>query len=374
MAKAIAECTCERCGKAFTKVAFKHNSSAARSFEKWAAENIRVCDECLNKDWQKAQDARNAEAAGASRENGWPELTGTEKQVAWATTLRHDALNEIADQMPDEFLPVFWDFAVEFMNEKRSASWWIDNREWLKRTIFPKVRERMKNPPAAANRAAAAQEAMNDAATIAEPQEKTHEGIVDICVGDTRVSAEYRKNDDFMAIVKGLDYHWDRDLSAWFLPMGVTTGSAEERAAELGNKLLNAGFSIRIQNPETLQNAIHGNYEPRTSRWIMLRTDEEYFTIVWGCKDDLYRQIMSLPGAKYHGSNVTVPSNEYETIIDFAERYDFKFSKGAAAFIKRMKAGTEVVVPEPARNAAYEEHGVEEILNTSREIIDDLRD
>lgn len=47
-----------------------------------------LCPECLEKERKDAQERANTEAEKRSEEMEWPILTGTEKQVAWANTLR----------------------------------------------------------------------------------------------------------------------------------------------------------------------------------------------------------------------------------------------------------------------------------------------
>ncbi|WP_433574145.1 hypothetical protein [Nocardia brasiliensis] len=47
-------------------------------------------------------DAINATNAEAARAAGWPELTGTDKQIGWATTVPANTMREFeTTQMPD---------------------------------------------------------------------------------------------------------------------------------------------------------------------------------------------------------------------------------------------------------------------------------
>lgn len=82
------------------------------------------CDEC-----RKAK--ANAAAAAAKEERGLPDLTGSEKQVAWANTIREGAFkaldclkpftaNEQAREMVESWRTR--------MTSENSAKWWIDNR------------------------------------------------------------------------------------------------------------------------------------------------------------------------------------------------------------------------------------------------------
>lgn len=49
MARAIATCKCNTCGKEFEKIAYKYNSKQASEWEKWAEENIIECPQCYGK-------------------------------------------------------------------------------------------------------------------------------------------------------------------------------------------------------------------------------------------------------------------------------------------------------------------------------------
>ena len=59
----------------------------------------RLCPDC----WQKERDEKikksNVESAELSKEYGFPDLTGTEKQTAWANTIRMELYKEINDKL-----------------------------------------------------------------------------------------------------------------------------------------------------------------------------------------------------------------------------------------------------------------------------------
>ncbi|MFE1206370.1 hypothetical protein ACFW5V_32305 [Streptomyces sp. NPDC058762] len=86
---------------------------------------------------EEQQTKKNADNAAAAKAAGWPALTGTERQVAWAETLRAKAVEELrasADwwsekypEAPGHPLP----FIETAMLAVESASWWIDNRNDL---------------------------------------------------------------------------------------------------------------------------------------------------------------------------------------------------------------------------------------------------
>ena len=380
MAKATATCTCATCGKTFEVIAYKSNSRGARSFEAWAAENITECRECADKRIAQKRADDSASAMTEATENGWPALTGSEKQIAWAASIRKSLIDENAERYTrPELVRLFSICVEELVNAHTTASWWIDHREGImvRHSIQRRIRELKADPDSAVEKRvekAAEEEAKADEATIAVPNDRRHAGVADIKVVEDRVSAAYVKDEDFRALVKELGYSWDAGSAAWNLKITATTDTAEERAAELGNRLLNAGFAIRIQDAETLRRAVSGDYEPMTYRWICRRNGTDQFFIRWGRDDDLYSQAKRLPGARYDKPGVLVPGSEYTAVLDFADVHGFRLTVGAKELLEEMRATTTTVTPAPVKKPEYNEHPLDDVLNSSRDIIDDLKE
>ena len=96
----------------------------------------KPCQECQ----RKAQQAQATESAQAQ---GLPALTGSDKQVAWATTIRAEQLGKVA-KMRQEFEATGrkqnvtedvmaaqmgqFDALVAKLATQTAASWWIDRR------------------------------------------------------------------------------------------------------------------------------------------------------------------------------------------------------------------------------------------------------
>ena len=80
---------------------------------------------------------QRAEAEAAAAAHDLPALTGTPRQVAWAMTLRHKALDEMelhlcelrgAAAKEDALLEAGLEMAVEALLGQTEAAWWIDRR------------------------------------------------------------------------------------------------------------------------------------------------------------------------------------------------------------------------------------------------------
>jgi hypothetical protein len=100
-------------------------------------------------------DAVNTANATSARAAGWPELTGSPKQIEWATTVRADKIREMEASNPHEV-----DWYREVMLRETSAGAWIDSRNhpWQARFIGCVTDEEMEALKAkAAQDAASAQ-------------------------------------------------------------------------------------------------------------------------------------------------------------------------------------------------------------------------
>lgn len=126
MAIAKIELTCRCCGKTFTMRKECHNRAEADSFETWAKQNIDMCLKCRD---EKLRSAELASVADSIDE--LPALTGSVKQISWASSIRADRIigfNKNFDKSgfeDPEAVETLWRLALQ---EKTSAAWWIDNR------------------------------------------------------------------------------------------------------------------------------------------------------------------------------------------------------------------------------------------------------
>lgn len=115
-----------KCGK--TLSIFGKGIANAEEKAKWAEGRI-FCDDC-----------RVADAAAQSQAHNLPNLTGSSKQIAWATEIREaaiDALPRAADmiQMPGQLsaeaeaeMRTALRLVARELLETKSAAWWIEHR------------------------------------------------------------------------------------------------------------------------------------------------------------------------------------------------------------------------------------------------------
>lgn len=184
---------------------------------------------------------------------------------------------------------------------------------------------------------------------------KTTTVAVITLAGDT-VSVYFPEiHDGFNTLAKRLGFRWRKPC--WQRTISPRAGTAADRAAELGNRLLAAGFCVQLPGESIQQKAVAGDYAPEHTRWILRRTSGEYtdwFVFEWSRTDDLYKKVMRLTGARYRDGSVIVPSNHYEEVLDFADHFGFKLTGAAQALADEARARWQsalvvsVAKPKPA--------------------------
>jgi hypothetical protein len=342
-----------------------------------------LCPECYEKHLEEERIKANEVAAEKAKEMQLTELQGTEKQVAWANTIRQKFIEQVERKLENiEKRKGNKDLAIKIFNfiliNKTEAKWFIDNRDGFDtlnslEILFKEVKNEIKTEDEIIEEKSAIEVKIE--ATV-KPENATTEIAADIRIQGDKVSVIFDKNEKFRLLVKSLGYKWD---GIWCKKINELTGSAEDRVAELGNKLLNAGFPICIMDETIRNNAINGVYEEECDRWIMTKVDEKYkgrFFIKWWEKNDkLYRVSRRLPGSVWENGTI-VRMEYYKEVEEFAELYGFKFTKATLKAIEEYVAAKEnIEVIAPAKIEKEEpKDGLKEILESSTEVLDDLRE
>lgn len=111
-----------------------------------------VCSECYKAQKEAEKTAANEYAKTANAETGLPELTGTEKQIAWAETIRLKIATDMSDLVSridnavrgtDELKQLALRGAATIMRQTK-ATYWINNKDNTARQILNKwVEKRM---------------------------------------------------------------------------------------------------------------------------------------------------------------------------------------------------------------------------------------
>ncbi len=111
---------CEKCGKEYQIALF-----GKMDRREWIVEHgSHICDDCKAAE-RAAANATNATNAANNNNAGLPPLTGSDKQIAWAETIRAEKL---AAFRAAGIKPEMLEKVIAVVFAETSASAWIDRR------------------------------------------------------------------------------------------------------------------------------------------------------------------------------------------------------------------------------------------------------
>lgn len=360
---------CPSCG-AEMKLFVTGNRRDAERKADWMLNNGHVCDDCL----QASREAENAKAAEANQ--ALPKLQGSEKQIAWAETIRRQHLDVVEESISiitgfatydkarqaiatSSLLPKMLIndtviafhvsnedsgfaqlksilFAIkEVLSEQVKSSWWIDGRNasssWILGQLKEQIAKRLVSPVTTEQ-----EELERDvlAEATVYPSDPVSKVVAVVSGTEKVVTISYpEKNESLRQLAKRLDFQWVD--GCWMLKLNATHGQPTERLAESAHTLLAAGFPVMVLDDDARAKAISGEFEPRWPRWIS-RVISGKFTgmllIRSGVNDDLVAEIRSLPGAKrdyYKPDTWYARPCEWQALRDFAQLHDFRITPAA---------------------------------------------
>lgn len=390
---------CHRCGEPV-----KGMQAANRKAADWQAlHRTFTCDPC--RDILRKQAAVVAAASNAA--NGLPPLKGSDAQVAWGETIRHEMVKEIVKtigrvhpdvKVEERVCDVFhmsrstvraWDrilLALEIIDQQDQAHWWIDRRGENPAGLVGRVAMEALLPEQVTQievKEALELAAVESSTVIPEGIPLQSPMVVEIGIrdhGKTIVTNIPDRLESFRSVVKGLKYTWDPARISWSRRIDDKAGPIQDRLVELAHRLLAAGFKVCLQDPVVRARAIAGDFAPEQTRWIVCcgKPFDGWFAICFPKSEDLYTKARKLPGSKYYKECycVVVPPAAYESVGDFAQLYGFKFDELAAKVFKKAQEADRAARMEKLsiRLSGPKKDGLKEILAAPVEIPDDLRD
>lgn len=307
----------------------------------WRMEHMKseICWDCRQAEMRR----QNREAAKANRESELPALTGTEKQVPWAESIRARILGEVSRvlESPDRDCKrlredMRFPAALDALYSEARAWWWIDNRASGPYTLLTALLGQTAPPDSPVDHDAAIEA---KAEATVRPEKPKTETVAEIRVTGQNIGVLFpEKREDFRKLMHDLRYHWAEIL--WERTIKPYLGEVADRAAEVGHRLLAAGFSIRLFDPDLRERAVNGTYAPEIRRWVRKRTEGPYtdwFVISWPKTEDYYQAAKRIRGSRYAKGGVHVPAEQFEQVLDFAELFRFSLSDGAQELVEQAK-------------------------------------
>lgn len=329
----------------------------SRKDREWKLKNAFdcLCDECYWKQREKEHNEENERAKTKAEEYGFPQLAGTEKQIAWANTIRvatWERLSELCEKgkyiEPGSFNR--WDEdelrhalcrLARVVRHYKDASFWIENRDELSFGLswIMKMGLAIKKEEEERFELTKEQELRMESLIYSE-KEDSDAGFVELTMTDLYITATYGKDERFIKIMHDYDFSYSQLGSCWTLDITEFTGMPIDRCVEIAVVLLDKGYNVSVLNETVRQKIIEREFVPRQRQWIKYNERDEEFVIVYGEFDERTHRAAKRLGS-YKSGKVYVDFIEYKRLQRFAKRYGFEFSKKALECLEACKAKDE---------------------------------
>jgi len=373
----------------------KFNLYGEKKKRDWIAEqkSYERCSECKRQDYLEQFEKEKVKAAAKAKELELPELTGNEKQIEWAETIRQKWINWFENKIiwvdKDEKTYILEDKSPQnsmydiadnttiintMIENFKDSKFYIDNRDsfsFVKMEIY-KLANLTENQKAEKEMLK-----VIEAELTIKPENSLYKESAKIKIDKIKnvIEIYFSKNNDFIEIVKSFGFRW---YGVWQKDIYWHSGKIEDRAIEIGNVLLNNGFPITMDNKELLDNAINGVFEPEQMRIVFVQENSDKLSI-WNKKrnDKIYKIAKSIKSAKWISPTLQVKVDYYKEILDFAELYDFVVDDSAKNLIEQYKEESKkvkIVSPTKIEEKETNDNALENILQSSDLILSDLID
>ena len=327
-----------------------------------------VCPECK---------ALESDKINAEFEREWelPELTGTQKQVSWARPLRKQLLLAIvalhSKKIVDDNM---MSLSIQYFSKIVDAEWYIRNRKKDVMELISTCEDEQPEPETFAPD----DDSADDIKNVLYPECAQSEDIAYIFGDEKEVLVSSVKNETIIESLKKNGMRWNGKTRNWYIKLNETTGGLADMQARIGNALLNDGIPVKIDDDSVRSRAVSGDFPQLYRRWISIIPNTRYVQIDWEQGNySMLGFVMSLPNVKARGKGATVNSKYYDSIREFAELNDFKFTKMAMELLDDAEAHDKkkvTVSPAKTKEIDYDMNNVSSVLYSSRSVIDDLKD
>lgn len=355
-----------------------------------------ICPACWEKKRQEERAKAAAEAEEHAEKEGLPALEGSEKQIAWAMTIRDDFYKFANDHLPQlmEEMKVTpevsraIDIWVEGTLSVTSAKEWIDDRDYTSSRyldargvseiffrlgdyccdaygagcdkeeeacahILPSLSKNEtlqlmkqllhgKRPKAIKIETDREKEekAENDVLCTLAPETARNNVPAKIMIeednGASRLSVKTpERNESVINTLRLLRLEFSDGV--WVRKYAPGFDRLDDRVCEIAASLFKAGYIVILPRQELIQRVIDGDYKPYNPRRI--GASDGKFHISWSRSGDYYDNAKRIPGAKWISSAgaIAVAKENYEYILDFAERYGFEILQPALDLVEEAK-------------------------------------
>lgn len=366
--------------------------TGSRAHREWELSQYQnsLCPDCLAGQREK----HNEDCAAKNKDEGYPELVGSPKQIAWAESIRRDIFDDLNSekfferherilecsftysedpskkQLYFEGLHIFENI---IKNEDRSE-WFIDHKggDWIWRMKEFAIDYAIKKEEG--------EEIVIPKYKIVEPENVLHKGYVEIKLLETededeyeepQVTIKYSYSEELKKIVRMLGYRIDDNVYSRTVSPGAK--SITNLLLFTANEILKGGFKVKLDE-EFAELLESGEFQPINPREITISSTRlPYFKIKMEANKELFKIAESLPDSKgYFGYTLDVPRFYAAEVAEFAEIYNFSLSEGAKSLIDEI-AGLEKAKIMP-KEKKVDLVSAKEIFKKKDEVLDDLID
>jgi hypothetical protein len=357
------EVNCQKCGGAYTVQLFGKTKDRERKINNWRG----FCEDCKEKEWEEKKEKTYQNSLKLQKEIGLPPLTGSEKQIKWAESIRanfwkayeqdQDVFNSFIKIIFDRYSPTDEIFLhkkeehrcsyveneeiVNSIFNHTESRYWIDNRGNLLSEIA-KTEKMLKPNHLKSKSEIEIEMQVKEEATI-YPKEPATNLKIEILEKEGYINIVYpEKNDSFYSLIKSYDFTWNSSSRSWqvILDKNKNYDFYLNMLTDLCSNFLKKGFPIITLNEDLKQKILNHDFTPYSNNWVYQRTNGDYknwFVLEWAYPSNYYNEAKKLSGSLYHHKKVLVPPQSYEEVIDFAKINNFNFSDGAKSLIEAMK-------------------------------------
>ena len=336
----------------------------------------RLCPECYTAKKLKERTRKFEYAKQIEKENEYPGIEGTIKQIEWATVVRQEVLDKIYSIVSKNIQELN---AVEYgIKKNTSAKFWIENSSETILSIFIKEYKEFNSIPEDIRKDIEYEKL--SLTTVPKNSKFIKPDIVYISASQDKkwLELRYIKDWDYISLVKNKGFRWSGE--AFSREITEYTGSLDDRAAEIAHTLLSNGYTVQFMNTHQQKKAINVLFEPECHRWIKFNAEHNSLVIQWkGLNNTLYNLAQKIPSFRYKNKSIHVNLAEYKQVLDFAKTMNFKISKTALTMISKQQESEKKYLYTDI-NKISEDNSIDDLsllkqkLQSDGTIIEDLKD
>lgn len=164
-----------------------------------------------------------------------------------------------------------------------------------------------------------------------------------LAIGSFDIAVSFpEKLEAFRDVMLEKRFHWDEPNRRWLRTVQPYL-NRDDILVEVACKLLIAGIIVKVGDASLHARITSGAYDHEHTRWVN-RTEKGFFLISWAKDEDFRTEAMRLPLAFYKKPVVLIRSRYFAEVQDFAEMFDFRFSREADLLIEEALAQRDAMI------------------------------